>query len=504
MGLLLIIALVVALYARTLGYNYIIDDNVKREGYMYEVPLTAPPPDFFDTRPSKWYRAFMIGMHCVNVSIIYMLWGWCPALLFAVHPMGVWGTAWVTGNYYATTAYFTLISYLLLHTFPNAWGALAAMPIFAAALNSTICAINFPFIFLFIQPAWGLAMFLPLGAYLTGKKFKTGIKIRYSFHENKKLVDTKFTWRRLVLMIKVVGRYTYTAVVPSRLGLFTPFGHTLRDNQALYDHFHAVNKNFWASLGLIVGLFVLGLMVNPVGAFWFFGILSLHSQFNLTGQFYAQRYLYLPLVGLCIVVGQLIAPYPVVVAVIVTFLVIRTHLFIPAFRNQEMLLRNDLENYPEYSQSYNNMAQFYLNKHPLPAWRINEVACYLLRARDLEPESWEIEMNLACFFAMTNQVGMARTHTARSLELLRPLGGLRHPVDMLENQLKSLDAVIADIQQKQAVSGATLSPEKPGQSPEKVGRENGQRTSVEAAEGIVESVGDSKLDRREAGVGVDY
>ena len=72
MALFLICALVFALYWRTLNYYYVIDDNVKRNGYMYEVPLEGPPPDHWATKPPKLYRVFMIGMHCVNTAIIYM------------------------------------------------------------------------------------------------------------------------------------------------------------------------------------------------------------------------------------------------------------------------------------------------------------------------------------------------------------------------------------------------------------------------------------------------
>ena len=146
MALLLICALVVLLYWRTLTYNYIIDDNVKRNGYMYEVPEKGASVTHFQGKPSKFYRLFMIGMHCVNVSVIYLLWGWAPALLFAVHPIGVWGTAWVTGNYYATTAYFCLIAFYAMSTLPNVYGAVIGMTLFTAALNSTICGLTFPFI----------------------------------------------------------------------------------------------------------------------------------------------------------------------------------------------------------------------------------------------------------------------------------------------------------------------------------------------------------------------
>lgn len=190
MALALICALVVLLYARTVNYNYVIDDNVKRDGYMYEVPLEGPQPDYFKKRPPKLYRIFMIGMHCVNVSVIYLLWGWAPALLFAVHPIGVWGTAWVTGNYYATTAYFCLIGYYLLTVFPNVYGALGAMALYAAALNSTVCCISFPFIFLFpfMGTPWGLTLLFPLVTYLNGKRFRTGIKTRLDFTRGNQLI----------------------------------------------------------------------------------------------------------------------------------------------------------------------------------------------------------------------------------------------------------------------------------------------------------------------------
>ena len=144
MSLLWIIALVILLYARTLRYKYVIDDYVKREGYLYDIPMEGTGHGFWSRSPSPWYRAFMIGMHCVNVSIIYLIWGWTPALLFAVHPMSVWGTAWVTGNYYATTAYFCLISYYILTVFPNAWGALAAVAIYIGIKLNDLCN-RFPF-----------------------------------------------------------------------------------------------------------------------------------------------------------------------------------------------------------------------------------------------------------------------------------------------------------------------------------------------------------------------
>lgn len=464
MELFLICALTVILYLRTLNYSYVIDDNVKRDGYMYEVPLEAPPADLFKTRPSAYYRLFMIGMHCVNVSVIYLLWGWCPALLFAVHPIGVWGTAWVTGNYYATTAYFTLIAYYVLHTFPNIWGALVAMPIFAAALNSTICCISFPFLYFFAGTPWGISLFVPLGFYLYGKRFNTGIKIRDSFNENRP-VPAPPTFKRLFLMTKVMAKYIQDCVYPDKLGFFGPYGHGLREDQVKYDKFHSADKEFWIALVICLAVAIPGMFISKVGTVWFFVVLALHSQWRLTGQFYAQRYLYLPLVGLAVIVGTAIQSYPLVVTALATFLVLRTHIFIGVWKNMECVYRNDLDCFGNYSQVYNNMAQYYMSQGNCPPWRINEIGALLFKAEEMEPNMWAIKMNIACYFAMLNQWEPCLEVSKRTLELVKPLGGPRHPITMLENQIKSITQILEDAKKQ---SGAIVSPERSADA-EKVG-----------------------------------
>lgn len=450
MELLLILGLVVVLYIRTLTYNYVIDDNVKRDGYCYDVPMTPPAYEFYCTKPSKLYRLFMIGMHCVNVAVVYMLWGWAPALLFAVHPMSVWGVAWVTGNYYATATYFTLIAYYIVHQFPNIWGTLVALPIFAAALNSTVCPINFPFfasVFLF---PWGLAFLLPLGTYLFGKRFQTGIKIRFELRKNPK-VDIRFTWKRFICMTLVTGRYLYDSIAPDRCGFFSALGSGIRDDQNVYDAYHRFTKEFWASLALIASVLALGLMVSPEGTLWFFIIIVLHSQWNQTGQFYAQRYLYLPLIGLCVVAGSLLQQYPILMAVAVTFLVIRTHLFIPAFRTQGCILKNDIENYPDNPQTYNSYAQWIMaSGKPLPNVEMNELAMNLFKSERMDPNAWETQMNIAAFFAMLGQWKECLVRTNRSIELLAPLGGVENPMIALQTQKGNVEKVLEAIAAKEA------------------------------------------------------
>ena len=439
MGLILIWALVFALYYRTLGYNYIIDDIVKRGDYLYNVPMEAPPADFFHTRPSKWYRLFMIFTHCVNVTAVYAIFGWAAALLFAVHPLSVVVTAWVTGNYYATTALFTLTSFYFIQNF-GLLGALAGVTFYIAALNSTINALTFPFLFLFIHP-WGLLTFAPLLAYLKGDRFTKGIAIRRSFSHNK-AVDYSFTPKRLVLMTKVVARYIHLICLPNELGFFRPFGSEIKDKQQKYDWHHSCNHEFWISLGLCVSVAVAGLVIHPLATVWFFAFMLLHSQWNLTGQFFAERYCYLPMVGFCGLLGAIIQPYPIVVAIIATAYTVRTIRYIPAWKNMECLWKNGVENFPYDAQAWNNYAQYHLNGGPMAPEDINLVASWLLKAERMKPDSWEVHMNLACFYTIVNNLPLALKYTKSSKALLIPKGGLTLPVEKLERQEKVMENLI--------------------------------------------------------------
>ena len=446
MSIFLIIGLIVVLYWRTLGYRYIIDDNVLRNGYMYEVPLAQPPQDIFYKKPSKAYRLFMIGMHAVNVWIIYMLWGWCPALLFAVHPLSAWGVAWVTGNYYTTTAYFCLISYYIIHTFPNIWGVMVAMPIFAAALNSTICCVSFPFLFFLTGNSWGCYLFIPLAIYLGGRRFLTGIKIRDSFKANKPLDIDTITYKRIFLMVKVMAKYTTDFFLPNQLGLFSNYGQHIQDKPDIYNKFQSADKNFWVSLLILAAVFAGGWYISPFGTLWYFVIIALHSQWRMTGQFYAQRYHYFAIIGLCIICGTALQHYPMAATIVATALCFRTWLFIPTFRSIEDLYKNDIEAFSDNAQCYSSLAQFYLNsntqKNPLPAWRINEIGMLLFRAEDMDKDDWAIKMNVACFFAMLGQWPQCMEKTGQSLKLVKPLGGLPIPAEILEKQVVNVSKVL--------------------------------------------------------------
>lgn len=292
-------------------------------------------------------------------------------------------------------------------------------------------------------------MFFPLAMFLRGKKFTTGIKIRNNMN-NSTLFKTgkvkKNYLRRPALMTKLVARYAFCCLFPARLGFFDDHGQWLKERPESYNKFHSYNKEFWACFTLCLTLLIIGLMISPVGILWFFIFATLHSQFNLTGQFFAQRYMYLALVGLCVVVGTMIQPYPIVVAVVTTILVVRTHFFIPAWRNIESLWRNDIDAFPHSALVYNNLAQYLVqvDAKRAPVWRTNEIGYLLFKAESMDQSAWEIQMNLGCFFAQLGHTQEVLNRTNRAIALLEPLGGLPTPLNVLKKQRGEVEKILAD------------------------------------------------------------
>ena len=477
--LLLILVGVVVLYLRTIRYNYVIDDSVKRSGYYVEAPLGAPPEKLYSSRPSVSYRLFMIGMHCVNTTVIYLLWGWVPAAIFAFHPIGAWGTAWVTGNYYATTLYFMLIGYYILSVFNNVFGFLAASALYVAALNSTVSALAFPFFLIATGNLWGFPMLYPLFKFFTGRRFQTGYNLRSSFTREHR-VKAPFTPRRLVLMVKVMARYIYTVLFPDKMYFFSPFGENVHDNQKCYDDMHRMNQEFWTSLLVCLVVLTAGMMIHPLGTLWFFLFTGVHTQYKIMGQFFAIRYMYTAMVGMCIVVGTAIQSFPILLTVVLTYLILRTHFYIPAWSSMENICRNDLGQFPLSANAWNNLASHYMREgitETSPSWKINRLAYLIQRSYDLNPNIWEINMNVACFFAIVGQWPMCLKYTDRAIALLEPVAD--KPTGPLETLYKQRERIIK--QAEEAVKqpeGATLSPSNCS-AEQKVGRENGTRQGIE-------------------------
>ncbi len=425
MTLFLIIAVVIALYSRSLHYKWMPDDVVKRGDYLYNIPERLPDPDFYKTRPHIRVRLWCIANHCINVALVHYLFGWQAALVFAVHPVAVNEVCWVTGNYYAGTALLALTAYFFIDGF--GWlGVLPAIAFYTAALNSTITALGLPLLYLMTLNPIGLTLVLPYAMYFRGKRFRFGIQKRKDMRGRE---YDKLEFKKLAYITKIVARYIGMFTFPHKMGLFRTFGEYTCREEHFYIRDTEFNKDFWLSLSACAILFVGGLYINPLATLWFFCMIAPHSQFKTYGQSNpCNRYLYLSMIGLAMLAVHL--PMPVYF-MFVGFLVYRTFMYIPAWKDQGALHQNNLDQFPGRAQSFADLAQWLMTKHIMVPETdpdknlnyLNLIGWYMqesLRINSKEDgryELYEVYINAAMYFILLRQPKMAIRFTEDALKV---------------------------------------------------------------------------------------
>lgn len=426
MDLLAIIIVVIALYWRTMDYYYLIDDIVRRWGYLLVIPETAPPPEFFAIKPPKVKHLFLTLTHCVNVSLIYFLWGWEAAAVFAFHPLAASCTAWITGGYYQVTAFFTLTAYYFITQMPGLIGAIIGSIFFTAALGSTVNCIAFPFLFLFFQPAWGLSLFWPLTFFLFGHRFQYGFKKRNAGKGD------KITIRKAVLVPKVLAYYIKDVVFPYKLAFFREFGFEYGKDPDVKKDLESINPEFFKSIGIIAAFCAFGFFFSPVGTMIFMlGILPF-TQWKVLGQFVAERYMYVPLIGWAVILSSaLSSPYALpIFSVILALYIYRSHKHIQSFKNIETLYENGIEQFPNCISNYVNLAE-----RKLHTGKAYEAYKLLKRGLEIDPKSFLCHANLAAYWLGINEMEMGEYHTRKALQYSENRG---MAYNVFSNQLKRI------------------------------------------------------------------
>lgn len=405
MIIFLIILSIWILYWRTFNFYWLIDDIVPRQGYLYCVPETSPPPSFYSTKRRWIDGALAIFIHSINVFIVYLIWGWLPAILFAFSPLSVPCVAWATGNYYAVTTLFTLTSYYFLVTYPNFIGAFISSIFFTAALGSTITCLGFPFIFLLFNH-WGLMLFWPMIMYLKGKRFTTGFRIRDMGKQD------SFNLKKIPLMVKATAYYIHMVVFPYRLGFFRRYGEDYVRDEECKERMSRIDGWFWLSVFSILAFIVIGWQFSPVGVVWFLCLIGPFSQFKVLGQFVAERYIYLPSIGWYLILANALAPYPILLWTVVALYLLRSHFYIPAYEKMENLYEDGIRNFPDCLANYANLGERYIH-----TGRLKEGYEVLKKGLDLDPGNFLCYTNIAAYWIQIRDIDKGLYYTQKSIEV---------------------------------------------------------------------------------------
>lgn len=344
----IICGLIIALYAKTYRYKNLIDDPVPRDGYLYEGPRKVSP-SFYENRRPTLATVTNIGVFIASSLYVYLLWGFQAAVLFAVFPLNVFSTAWTTGNYYASTVLLILASHYFLGM-ENIYGAVLAMALYGAALNSTVNALAYVFIAPLFTP-WGFCLVIPFLFFMRGKRFLTGIKKRKEMHDNLN-VHSHFKLENFRHVPMVLSHYIYTSLRLNKLGFFSDFDKG--------EH-HKKPSFFYASIGLCIAWGAFLWTLNPKMALWWFLSLGIftHIQGHM-GQYVAERYTSLANVAFCVIISNMI--YHNVFLVLATVYFLISWRYITAYKCNIDLYAQGMFTNPVAAENYGNLANWYLER----------------------------------------------------------------------------------------------------------------------------------------------
>jgi tetratricopeptide (TPR) repeat protein len=262
-------------------------------------------------------HAHNVGLHAFNALLVFLLLrritnrrglAFVAALIFAVHPLNVESVAWISGRMMLLSTTFALLTILAMERWraSSKWPWLAASVGFAALCMMSKVRICLPVLLLIpplyasTKPArrwwvgWGAITLLSLGFALlnwNASRFMISGGVEH------------FQGSPIARTILALGWYIKRLIVPVGLSPFHPTDETIS-----WSH-----PDLAASL-LIVAVALIGIAASLrktragwLAALWMIAALAVTLPWIPSrNQLVAERYMYLPMVGACWVIGALL------------------------------------------------------------------------------------------------------------------------------------------------------------------------------------------------------
>jgi len=380
----LIFTLVVMVFWRTVFYGLCVDDvqlwkvsnkvkrvhNSKTKEWGWKPELRPSNPiqyiwwhfSYKYIKSTVWAHLFTLLLHAANSVMIYYAFGqnlpsFLAAVLFAVNPAGTQGSVWMSARGYSIA---TLAALLM-------WAVPLGAPFFYL-FNFSIAATNFNFIF---TPAmflftrwWGFIVLAPVGALIFCGYYRNLMDPRWKGVTN---IMTSIRPVKVILYFKTLGYYFLFGLLPVRLGIYHKYLYSYGLSEADNKECHKIDGYFFVGLAVVSALMfnIKHIHANPAvfGLFWFVLFISQWCNVITIQQSIAERYIYLPLAGLMLMLSHLLLQIPVVaegpvylqtaiISAIFTYYVLRTCFQLPAYKNEMTQADWNIVNFPDLYSCY--------------------------------------------------------------------------------------------------------------------------------------------------------
>lgn len=345
--ILLIVLFNLLFFWRTLSYGWVSDDiptNVK--------PLRQPKNKwdklwlqfrglgYFKSREAHWITLIL---HIINSTLIFLAFGkntisLMASLMFSINPINTQGgSIWISGKPYSTAT----LCMLLAFTFPF------LSPLFyitTSFFSGNAIFAGFPF---FLTKYWFLGL-LPILCF--GIFYKVIMK-KWRLIATTNIEMRKVALRKMVTFLKTFGYYFSLCVMPYKLGLYHNFIWGIGVNKEYNKRVYKLNKDFY--YGFFIFFFtIVGIVFNynnliGFGLFWFFINILMWCNIVTVQQQIAERYLYLPCVGIMLALSTICFTLPyhycsIMVCAILTYYATRLWYYREAYTNDYWMVEYNL------------------------------------------------------------------------------------------------------------------------------------------------------------------
>ena len=361
----------------------------------------------------KGYHLTNILFHAMNICLVFFFIkklterkdiAWFAAILFAVHPMHVESVAWVAERkdvIYGFFFLFSLIAYLQYIKTNKMMLYVASLLLFILSLLSKPAAIILPIVLLLLDYFKNVQfnfrnILLKIPFFIIS--FCFGL---VALRSQQVAMQTVFAPHFPFLQRIFIASYGFTYYI---LSLFYPFSQsplhpypvTPSDPLPLYIYLSGI---------VIIALILLIILVKRhqrvliFGTVFFIINLLMVIQIIPVGQaIVAERYTYLPYLGLYIILGYLLFSMKpktrnsliLVVSLWIIVLCFKTYYRLPVWKNSETLFSDIIEKYPKEPNAYYNRGLYKYN-----SGRFREAGEDYLKAIEVKPDYTLAYFNLS-------------------------------------------------------------------------------------------------------------
>jgi len=309
-------------------------------------------------------RIISLTIHLSVVAMIYLAFGKnlvsaIAAFLFMINPVHTDCWVWLSGKPYSRTALASMLAFM----FP-----LAAPVIFLIPNVICVSGIFFPLIYLFapgslkLLAMLSLYMLITFGRWIFDKE-KNG---KLKGYENNKVASQITIWK-FVTALKFYGYYLANSI----FGIHYCFYQSYMGDHI--DSLAGIKKAKRLDLFFFIGLAAAGTLgycllkgidhISVFGLAWATLNIAMWCNFVNTGQQYiANRYVYLPNIGLMLALSGIIVNYPVVIGVLAGFYAARLVPSIAQFHNVFWHFFYQVNDEPRFYFSWLNMGTIHFHR----------------------------------------------------------------------------------------------------------------------------------------------